>query len=180
MASHYLIIDLEATCANDASLPRDEMEIIEIGAVIVSCKQLVLCDQFQCFIRPQRHPKLTDFCQQLTSIKPSDVNQAVDFTTAINALKSWLTAWPDYLFCSWGDYDKRQLQQDCNYHAIDYPLLPGHLNIKQAFAKNQHLDKAVELAPAMALIGLPLNGTLHRGIDDALNMAKLMPHIIAS
>ncbi|NER49069.1 MAG: exonuclease, partial [Symploca sp. SIO1A3] len=29
---YYLIVDLEATCANDHSVPRHRMEIIEIGA----------------------------------------------------------------------------------------------------------------------------------------------------
>lgn len=30
---YYLIVDVEATCSNDGKVPRDEMEIVEIGSV---------------------------------------------------------------------------------------------------------------------------------------------------
>ena len=36
MSSYFLIVDLEATCSNDGSIPREEMEIIEIGAVMLN------------------------------------------------------------------------------------------------------------------------------------------------
>ena len=29
---YYLVVDLEATCSDDGAVPRDQMEIIEIGA----------------------------------------------------------------------------------------------------------------------------------------------------
>ncbi len=35
---YWLVIDLEATCCNDGQFPREEMEIIEIGAVIADGK----------------------------------------------------------------------------------------------------------------------------------------------
>ena len=59
---HWLVIDLEATCCNDGQFPRDEMEIIEISAVIADRKTLQLVDEFQIFARPPRHTTLTDFC----------------------------------------------------------------------------------------------------------------------
>jgi len=34
------------------------------------------------------------------------------------------------------------------------------------------------MARALEIAGLPLDGTHHRGIDDARNMAKLMPYIL--
>jgi len=35
---YYVIVDLEATCSRDATVPREEMEIIEIGAVMVDAR----------------------------------------------------------------------------------------------------------------------------------------------
>jgi hypothetical protein len=43
---HWLVIDLEATCCNDGQFPREEMEIIEIGAVIADGKTFEPSDEF--------------------------------------------------------------------------------------------------------------------------------------
>lgn len=175
---HFLIIDLEATCCDKQTIKRQEMEIIEIGAVLVDTKRLAVVDEFQTFIRPVRHPILTDFCRSLTSIQQSEVDSAPEFSEAMTRLKVWLAQYPSYLFCSWGDYDKAQLEQDCQYHREPYPFSAEHLNIKKLFAKKQRLEKGPGMEQAMRLAKLPLKGTHHRGIDDARNMATLMPFIL--
>ena len=60
------------------------MEIIEIGAVMVDRETLSIVDEFQTFIKPIRHPILTDFCKQLTSITQSQVDTAPTFPAAID------------------------------------------------------------------------------------------------
>jgi 3'-5' exoribonuclease 1 len=65
---HILVVDLEATCCDLQSIPRHQMETIEIGAVMVNTASLEIVDEFQTFIKPLRHPILTEFCLQLTSI----------------------------------------------------------------------------------------------------------------
>ena len=78
----YLVVDLEATCDERGRLPREEMETIEIGAVLIDGALLMKSGalesrgEFQCFIRPIRHPVLSEFCRQLTSIRQEDVDQA--------------------------------------------------------------------------------------------------------
>jgi 3'-5' exoribonuclease 1 len=62
---HILVVDLEATCCDLQSIPRHQMETIEIGAVMVSTDNLAIVDEFQTFIKPLRHPILTEFCLQL-------------------------------------------------------------------------------------------------------------------
>ena len=54
MDKHYLVIDLEATCDNGGRVPRDEMEIIEIGGVLVDHETLEPIDEFASFVRPVR------------------------------------------------------------------------------------------------------------------------------
>ena len=63
---HWLVIDLEAT-TDDGGWPLEEMEVIEIGASVVTRAGREV-DHFQRFIRPQRRPLLTPFCRQLTRI----------------------------------------------------------------------------------------------------------------
>lgn len=64
----YLVIDLEATTSDDGSLPPEQMETIEIGAVLVDAQTLAVVDEYQSFVRPVRHPRLLPFCTKLTSI----------------------------------------------------------------------------------------------------------------
>ena len=175
---HYLIIDLEATCCDQGSFPRREMEIIEIGAVMVEAKHLTIVDEFEAFVQPVRNPVLTEFCRQLTTINQDDVAAAPTFPDVVKHLAGWLDSYDDYLFCSWGDYDRKQIQTDCNYHDVSYPIGSTHLNIKKQFSDAKNTKKKYGLDKALKSVGLSFQGTHHRGIDDARNMARLMPIIL--
>ncbi|WP_144392106.1 3'-5' exonuclease [Pleionea sediminis] len=175
---NYLIVDLEATCCDIKSIPRQEMETIEIGAVIVDGESLRVIDEFTTFIKPVRHPKLTSFCTELTTIRQVDVDSAPMYAEAISLFKKWLYQYEDFLFCSWGDYDKYQLEQDSSFHNWPFPIGASHLNIKKQFSKSQGLKRKLGMAQALKHTNIELEGTHHRGIDDARNMAKLMPYIL--
>lgn len=176
---YFLIVDLEATCCNDKiAVPPQEMETIEIGAVMVEAKTLAVVDEFVTFIKPVRHPQLTPFCTELTTITQTDVDAAPGYCEAVAQFKQWLCQYDAYLFCSWGDYDRHQLTRDSEYHAIPYPLDSGHLNIKKQFSKAQGIKKRVGMARALKMAGLTLEGNHHRGIDDAKNMVRLMPYVL--
>lgn len=53
----------------------------------------------------------------------------------------------------------------------------AHVNAKRVFAKKQKIGKEVGMAKACQLAGLTLEGTHHRGLDDAQNIARLMPWV---
>ena len=173
--NNYLVVDLEATCSDDNSVPKREMEIIEIGAVLVDGFTLEAVDEFQSFVRPIRHGQLTAFCTELTSIEQSDVDEAPGFKDVVKEMKGWMYGSDTFTFCSWGDYDHKQLVQDCDLHGIAYPMPGGHINLKRAFSAKQGIAKKLGMAGALAHVGIELTGTLHRGIDDARNIAKLLP-----
>lgn len=177
MPDFYLVIDFEATCCNQNSVPREHMEIIEIGAVMVDAKTLAVVDEFQSFIRPVRHPELTPFCTQLTSITQADVNAAPDFAQFVASFKVWLYRYQNFVFCSWGDYDFKQLRQDCAFHQLPSPISAPHMNVKRIMAERQKLAKKPGLGDAVRFAGLRFSGTAHRGIDDARNIARLLPWI---
>jgi len=174
---HYLIIDFEATCCDRGSVPRDHMEIIEIGAVMVDATTLVSVSEYQGFIQPVRHPRLTTFCTQLTSISQSDVDAAPPFADAMKAFKHWLYQFSGFVFCSWGDYDLKQLRQDCDFHNLPYPISAPHVNLKGLIVEKQGLAKKPGLGDAVQMAGLTFSGTHHRGIDDARNIVRLLPYI---
>lgn len=173
----YLIIDLEATCSNDGSVPRDEMEIIEIGALIMDSDTFEIRSEFQSFVRPVRHSVLTDFCTELTSISQAQVDSAPTYAETMAALVRWMSAFDDILFCSWGDYDRKQFQQDCRYHGVDYPFGERHLNLKAEFSMAIGQRRRFGLSGALKRLGLQFEGTHHRGIDDARNIARVVRQV---
>lgn len=180
--SRYLVIDFEATCCDRGTVPRQQMEIIEIGAVMVDATDFHIEDEFQSFVRPVRHPVLTDFCTSLTSIAQQDVDAAPSFARFVAAFKPWLDGYSDFAFCSWGDYDYCQLHQDCEFHGIPCPIDAAHLNVKRLFSerlssKRSATRKKFGLAEAIRKVGLDFTGTHHRGIDDARNIARLLPFV---
>jgi inhibitor of KinA sporulation pathway (predicted exonuclease) len=153
------------------------MEIIEIGAVMVDAKSLKIVDEYEIFIKPILNPTLTTFCKTLTTITQKDVDEAVGYKEALENFKNWYSRYDDFLFCSWGDYDRNQFKLDSALHNVAYPFSEEHLNIKKAFAKVQGV-KPCGLDEALNHVGLELVGTHHRGIDDARNMGCLMPYIV--
>lgn len=175
---HYVVVDLEATCCDIKSVKAEEMEIIEIGAVMVEGDSLAAVDEYQTFIRPVRHPNLTSFCTALTTITQADVNNAPGFKDALSNFRQWLAQYENCVFCSWGKFDKKQFEQDCRFHKVAYPFASTHINIKQQFTESQGLAKKYGMKGALRLVGLELEGTHHRGIDDARNMVPLMPYAL--
>jgi inhibitor of KinA sporulation pathway (predicted exonuclease) len=174
---YYLIIDVEATCSNQGEVPRHEMEIIEIGALIQSSRTFEIESEFQTLVRPRRHPQLTEFCIELTGIEQHEVAAAPPFALALEAMKEWMYTFDDTLFCSWGDYDRNQFIQDCEYHGIGYPFRSGHLNLKLEFSRSVNLRKKLGLAEAVRHLGLKFDGSHHRGLDDARNIAQIVRRV---
>jgi 3'-5' exoribonuclease 1 len=170
----YLVIDLEATCWEDR-FRKDESEIIEIGAILLDGGYNIL-GEFQTFIRPMKNPVLSEFCKELTSIQQEDVDGAEMFPIAFKKFIKEIEeaagcSIKDMVFCSWGYYDKKQLIKDCQLHNIKYPF-PRHRSLKHEFAKRKGM-KPKGLKKTLQFCGIKLDGTHHRGIDDARNIAKI-------
>lgn len=176
---YYLVIDLEATCDENHAIPRDRTEIIEIGAVLCDAATLQALDEFQTFVRPIRHPRLTAFCTELTTITQADVATAPPFPSAIARLGKWLSERHlegQFVFCSWGDYDKQQFAREARHHHVRLPLGARHINLKQAFATHTNHGRAIGTWQALRAVGLTPERTHHRAIDDARNIARLLSH----
>ena len=181
-ARTILVVDLEATCADDASLPPEAMEIIEIGAAWATPDGTVL-DRFQAFVRPLQRPALTAFCTRLTGIRQTDVDAAPLLPVAARALQEFTRRHcrpSGAVWASWGDYDRKQLERDCARHSIANPLELPHQNLKRLFAKRQRIGGELALAAACQLAKIKLEGTQHRALDDAINTAHLLPWIVGT
>lgn len=177
--ARILVIDLEATCSDDGSIAPDEMEIIEVGACWTTESGQVL-ERFQHLVKPLVQPLLTQFCKQLIGITQEEIDQAPLFPVAARALQAFVDnhVSDDTVWMSWGSYDHKQLIRDAQRHGVAMPLTMPHQNAKRLFAKAQRIGKEVGMARACKLAGLELEGQHHRGLDDAVNIAKLMPWVL--
>jgi inhibitor of KinA sporulation pathway (predicted exonuclease) len=171
---HLLIVDIEHTCDSENTIPVAEREVIELGAVILCCKTLKVKAVFSSLIKPVMHPILTDFCVSLTGIQQGNVQQADIFPVVFNRFLVWLQDYPDFLFCSWGAYDRVQLELDCKRHSIAEFYCEHELNIKKAFAKLMKIKPRFGLNRAMKWLKLPNDGEHHRALSDAKNAAKIL------
>ena len=82
------------------------------------------------------------------------------------------------VWASYGDYDRRQFEKQCQSLNISYPFGTRHLNIKTLFAIIYALPQEVGMDQALTLLNLPLEGTHHRGGDDAWNIAGILSEVL--
>ena len=174
--AQLLVVDLEATC-DARGFPRAERETIEIGAVLVEPVHLEVVKEFQSFVRPVRHPHLTDYCRELTGIEQYDVDAAPSFPQAYQAFVEEMLQDQSSVFVSWGGYDKRQLMRDCRFHGLEYGM-PTHRDLSIEFTQRAGLVRRASMKRALQSVGITLEGRHHRGIDDARNLARLLPWCI--
>lgn len=171
---HYIIFDLEATCWEEKN--DKPKEIIEIGAVKLN-KDLEIVDTFSEFVKPTINPELTEFCKTLTSIKQDDVDNAKIFNDAIRDFERWiLSSSEDVKLISWGHYDKKQILEESQHKKYSGKIIKlleeRHISLKHEFAKMRK-ERTCGMARALEKLNIPLEGTHHRGIDDAKNIAKI-------
>ena len=172
----HIVFDLEATCWEKGS-NIDRMEIIEIGAARLVSTDYEISDIFSTFVRPTQEPTLSDFCTGLTTIQQSDVDSASTFPEALELFLDWI--WEDdTTVCSWGAYDIRQILADCKKHKIELPVIFNtHINLKSLFSKLRDC-RPCGMRKALNILGISLEGTHHRGIDDAINISRIAQKIL--
>lgn len=175
----FIVVDLEATCWKQGSTPA-RMETIEIGALRLRERTFEIESEFQTFVRPVSEPVLSPFCLTLTGIRQDEVESAEAFPAAFARFSRWVES-TESIWCSWGDYDRKQLLADAARHAIALPpWLERHVNLKRLYALFHGVPPS-GMKPALRDAGQTLEGRHHRGLDDARNIVRLclalFPHI---
>ncbi|THK41189.1 exonuclease domain-containing protein [Methylophaga sp. SB9B] len=178
-----LVVDLEATCwedkvdGTDRRQTVDDMEVIEFGCVVCEINGTVI-DSRSFFARPKLHSVLTEFCTKLTSIKQSDVDNAPHYVDVTKTLNEWLGQYELSQWVSWGNYDKNQLLKEYERHGVCPSFLDlPHENLKKRWSKGKKAFRNAGPKVALEYHGLEFEGKYHRAIDDALNIARLLPFI---
>ena len=168
-----LVIDIESTCWDGVTPPKGQAnDIIEIGLCPLEMSTGRRLEKRSILVRPERST-VSPFCTDLTTLTQDQVAAGIAFKDACKILEQeYMSA--ERLWASFGDYDRRQFEKQCRDQGVRYPFGPSHLNVKTLFSLSRGLPSEVGLPQAMALSGLKLEGTHHRGHDDAWNITAVL------
>lgn len=171
--NNIIIIDLEATCWN-GKVPQGQVnEIIEIGICILNTSTGLITKNDGILIKPERS-EVSPFCTELTTITQELLDkEGIPFQEACAKLREDYNA-HYYTWASYGAYDLNMMKSQCKIRGIEYPLSQEHINVKTLFSETKDLTRKVGMKGALAILGITLEGTHHRGIDDAKNIAKIL------
>jgi len=173
-----LVIDVESTCWKEAPPQGQVSDIIEVGLCTVDVGSLTRIEKRSLLVEPARS-EVSTFCTELTTITAEMLTSAGTLSEAAGILKRDYQS-KDRLWASWGDYDRRQFERVCRDLNVGYPFGPGHLNVKSLFAAAHGLAQEPGLSAACQHVGQPMEGTYHRGDDDAWNIAGLLCGLLKS
>jgi len=185
----YIVFDLEMTCwdvrnpnykVTDEEIfkQKNEMEIIEIGAVKTNTNFEIL-EQFTIFCKPTLNPILSEFCKNLTSITQDDIDVAPDFSYSYKKFATWSQKFEGrrklpIAYIGWGEGDGPELIKSCQNQGIGCIINNGNYINAKELCKLWIGRRAKGLKKELSRAGLEFIGCPHRGIDDAINTAKLL------
>ncbi|WP_422106846.1 exonuclease domain-containing protein [Winogradskyella sp.] len=171
--NNIIIIDLEATCWN-GKVPEGQVnEVIEIGICVLDTATGLITQNEGILIKPTRS-EVSPFCTELTTITQELLDaEGISFKEACAKLREDYNA-HYYTWASYGAYDLKMMKKQCHIRGVDYPLSQNHINVKTLFSETRGLRKKVGMNGALNILNIPLEGTHHRGVDDAKNIAKIL------
>jgi inhibitor of KinA sporulation pathway (predicted exonuclease) len=171
-----LVVDVEATCWDGPTPEGMESEIIEIGLCELDVTTGERPTRRSLMVRPERST-VSPFCTELTTITPEQAADGIGFAEACEILRDEHGA-GHRVWASWGEYDRAQFTRQSVATNTRYPFGTRHLNVKNLYSLMHSLDRELGMADALRHAGLPLEGTHHRGVDDAWNIARLLAGLL--
>ena len=173
---HVLVVDVECTCWDGPTPAGQESDIIEIGLCPLEVPTGQRLEKRSIIVRPERST-VSEFCRGLTTLTQEQVEAGVTFAEACTILRKEYSS-RERLWASYGDFDRRVFERQCAATGVAYPFGTSHLNVKTLFALRRKLPTEVGMAQALEMLGWSLEGTHHRGHDDAWNIAGILAGLL--
>ena len=171
--SCMLVVDLESTCWRGRPPVGMDNEIIEIGIAVLDGKTKEIVETDSLIIKP-KYSNISKFCTELTTLTAEYVNEhGMTLEEASDILVKKYRS-KQRVWASWGKYDYNQFVKDCKKKKVLYPFSENHYNLKPLFSFRFGIKHDLGVAGAAAFLQMPFEGTQHRGVDDAINAAKLV------
>ncbi|MDR6218394.1 3'-5' exonuclease [Deinococcus soli (ex Cha et al. 2016)] len=172
------IIDLESTCWAERLPPEGQRsEIIEIGVASLDLDTLTVTAQAGLLIQPTTS-EVSEFCTSLTTITPALLaTHGMPFPQACTQLRDQFSAL-ERPWASWGQYDRKMLSAQTTALNLPLPVSTRHTNVKNAVVAALGFPKPLGMARALRHLGWTGTGTHHRGVDDAVNIARIVAEAV--
>jgi inhibitor of KinA sporulation pathway (predicted exonuclease) len=171
-----VVVDVEATCWKGAPPPDQASEIIEIGVCLLDVASGERVEREGIIVRPTESA-VSSYCTELTTLTQAEVDRGIPFEDACSLLQTRFKT-KERVWASYGDYDRGMFERQCRRRKVSYPFSAGHINVKTLLAAAYGLKHETGMSKALKLTGMPLEGTHHRGADDAWNIAAILARIL--
>ena len=179
---NYIIFDLEWNQSYNGH-PKGNapaFEIIEVGAVKVDEKGNEI-GRFHRYVAPRIYKRVHYKIKEVTGIDSKLLREEGEqFKTVYRDFISFCGS--DYRFCTWGDMDLTELQNNCDYYRIrpgfGFPLF--FYDLQKLFSlQYQDGKERINLKGAAELLGIESdeNTHFHSAYVDALYTAEVFRHI---
>ncbi|MBK6616558.1 3'-5' exonuclease [Ottowia sp.] len=187
-SNRVLLVDIECTCGLGVANERDVQEVIELGLCMDGkASPAQHGAQLSAYVRPS-YTQVNAFCERLTGISDGMLRDEPCFKPRMEWLERALVKWQPELWASWGDFDREQVQRECDRLGVPNPLATlVHINAKRALARHlaavaesramtfpKGAKRGVGIGRALKFLGLEFEGRQHCGADDAFNMARVI------
>jgi len=173
-----LVVDIEATCWENDRIPiGQKVDIIEIGICELNRATNEISNKQSIYVIPERS-KISRFCTDLTGITPRLIKEkGIHFEEACEKIRNEYDS-SSLIWAGFGEFDKEQIMQQCDYFGIENPFSENYLNIMNQFKHYNGLHKMMGLKRALKFLNMDFEGNHHSGADDAYNAAKILREIL--
>lgn len=186
MEYYLCVLDFEASCweERDAGVT----EIIEFPSVLYRVdeanKVIEFVSEFAEYVKPTIHPKLSQFCTELTGIKQEQVDKADTLVTVYHRHKRWIAdnvpKDKEFVIATCGHWDLgKHLPYELKIKKISKASAhyDAYINVKDEF-KYFYNHECKGMKDMLRHLNIRLEGRHHSGIDDSRNIAKVMIKMI--
>ncbi|KAA3671307.1 3'-5' exoribonuclease 1 [Paragonimus westermani] len=189
--SYLLIIDLEATCdvqTRSKTVPEYPHEIIEFPVLLYNTRTRRCVGVFHSYCRPKLNPDLTTFCTNLTQISQVQVDTACSFPQVLTKIENWLFTQHHLsnvrcaIVCDCSADMGKFMRIQCRLDGIPLPSWAKvWINLSKAFRLFYKLPSRhpVTLSTMLHDLNLSFIGQQHRGLDDAINILRVVRTLLA-
>ena len=175
-----LVADFEFT-VHDAGPGRPRAffpEVIEAGAVRMVPPEYMEIPVIQTFVKPQYYPKIKPECTNITMIRQKDVDGGMGFADLLEHLAGAYVPGEAWLAC-WGDSDQRVIDQACRRYKIPCPFdWADYIDLAFEYRSFFGRERSIGLQQAVDETGVERYGMSHLAMDDAVNAARVMRHMM--
>ena len=112
-------------CLKDEKI--NPQEIIEFPCLKICTKTFEVVSEFHYYVRPKFHPKLSEFCTELTGIMQETVENELEFCQVMDKFQAWLEVenlnGANFAMVTCGDWDLRTcLRRQCEISQMTLPI----------------------------------------------------------